>query len=57
MIGSFNCVYECPCGWCSRLNKQCDKKPEPKTKSKAVINNGMRIEYETALAEMEKENK
>lgn len=26
MIGSINCVYETPCGWCSKWDKKCDSK-------------------------------
>ena len=26
MIGTINCVYETPCGWCSKWDKECDKK-------------------------------
>lgn len=26
MIGTVNCVYEAPCGWCSKWDKKCDKK-------------------------------
>lgn len=26
MIGTTNCVYETPCGWCSKWDKKCDKK-------------------------------
>ena len=26
MIGTTNCVYETPCGWCSKWDKECDKK-------------------------------
>ena len=26
MIGTINCVYETPCGWCSKWDKKCDKK-------------------------------
>lgn len=26
MMGTFNCVYETPCGWCSKWDKRCDKK-------------------------------
>lgn len=43
MIGTTNCVYETPCGWCSKWDKECDKKmhtksyriknPKPITKS------------------------
>ena len=24
--GAFNCIYETPCGWCSKWDKQCDRK-------------------------------
>ena len=31
MIGTINCVYETPCGWCSKWDKKCDRKmPERK---------------------------
>ena len=26
MRGTENCVYETPCGWCSKWDKKCDKK-------------------------------
>ncbi len=26
MIGTENCVYKTPCGWCSKWDKECDKK-------------------------------
>lgn len=26
MMGTINCVYETPCGWCSKWNKKCDRK-------------------------------
>ena len=26
MMGTINCVYETPCGWCSKWDKNCDKK-------------------------------
>ncbi len=26
MMGTFNCVYETPCGWCSKFDKKCDRK-------------------------------
>lgn len=26
MMGTFACVYETPCGWCSKWDKKCDKK-------------------------------
>ena len=25
-MGTINCVYETPCGWCSKWDKKCDKK-------------------------------
>lgn len=32
MMGTFDCVYETPCHWCTKWDKKCDKKsgtPEP----------------------------
>lgn len=26
MMGTINCVYETPCGWCSKWDKKCDRK-------------------------------
>ena len=26
MRGTENCVYETPCGWCSKWDKKCNKK-------------------------------
>ena len=28
MIGTLNCVYETPCGWCTKWDKKCDKKAQ-----------------------------
>lgn len=28
MMGTFDCVYETPCHWCSKWDKKCDKKSE-----------------------------
>ena len=25
MKGTINCIYETPCGWCSKWDKKCDK--------------------------------
>lgn len=25
-MGTINCVYETPCGWCSKWDKKCDRK-------------------------------
>ena len=24
MMGTINCIYETPCGWCSKWDKKCD---------------------------------
>ena len=35
MMGTINCVYETPCGWCSKWDKKCDKKtPERRQRAK-----------------------
>lgn len=26
MMGTINCIYETPCGWCSKWDKKCDTK-------------------------------
>lgn len=26
MMGTINCTYETPCGWCAKWDKKCDKK-------------------------------
>ena len=34
MLGTVNCIYETPCGWCSKWDKKCDRKQlkhEPKS--------------------------
>ena len=38
MMGTMFCQYETPCGWCTRLNKECPEKGRcaPK-KGKAVV--------------------
>lgn len=35
MMGTINCVYETPCGWCSKWDKKCDRKT-PENKLAAV---------------------
>jgi hypothetical protein len=30
MIGTINCVYETPCGWCSKWDKKCNKNTSEK---------------------------
>lgn len=38
MIGTVNCVYETPCGWCSKWDKECDKKTHTKPIDESLIN-------------------
>lgn len=26
MMGTIDCVYQTPCGWCSKWDKKCDRK-------------------------------
>lgn len=26
MMGTINCTYETPCGWCVKWDKKCDRK-------------------------------
>ena len=33
MIGTVNCIYETPCGWCSKWDKKCDKTIDSKINS------------------------
>jgi hypothetical protein len=28
MTGTINCIYEAPCGWCSKWDKKCNRKIE-----------------------------
>ena len=38
MIGTLNCVYATPCGWCSKWDKKCDKKaPERGQRAKCNL--------------------
>lgn len=35
MMGTINCVYETPCGWCSKWDKKCNRKiPELEQRTK-----------------------
>lgn len=49
MMGTINCVYETPCGWCSKWDKECDKKI-PKREQGAKCN-----PIDDAISEIEKE--
>lgn len=33
MTGTINCIYKTPCGWCSKWDKECDKKINKPTES------------------------
>lgn len=35
MMGTINCVYKTPCGWCAKWDKKCDRKT-PENKLAAV---------------------
>lgn len=49
MMGTMNCVYETPCGWCSKWGKKCDKKiPEKGQRAKCKP-------VDDAIDEVEKE--
>lgn len=37
MIGTAECVYETPCGWCSKWDKKCDKKVQGITLGKPIV--------------------
>lgn len=52
MMGTFNCVYETPCGWCYKWDKKCDKKiPERGQRAKcSTIDDAMGISLKEALA-------
>ena len=26
MLGTVNCIYETPCGWCSKWDKKCERR-------------------------------
>ena len=34
MIGSINCIYETPCGFCTKWDKKCDRKIGASTPTK-----------------------
>lgn len=37
MMGTMFCQYETPCGWCTRLNKECTEKGVCNPKRKMAI--------------------
>ena len=44
MTGTINCVYETPCGWCSKWDKKCDKQ---------ILERGHRVKINTVDDPME----
>ena len=36
MMGTFNCIYETPCGWCSKWDKKCDRKIPERGKRSSI---------------------
>lgn len=37
MMGTINCMYKTPCGWCSKWDKKCDgKAPEKYQRTKCI---------------------
>lgn len=44
MIGTDRCVYETPCGWCSKWDKSCDKKqPKQEIDDKVWVYDGPKV--------------
>lgn len=53
MIGTINCVYETPCGWCAKWDKKCDRKIIEniiKEKQKSVIDDMPSVETPVKVA-------
>ena len=48
MIGTANCTYETPCGWCTKWDKKCDKKIGCDDKPKRGLRASMGV-YDEAL--------
>lgn len=51
MMGTINCVYETPCGWCSKWDKKCDQKTTEQKQGKinfvdTATNKMCRSEYD-----------
>lgn len=46
MIGSIFCVYETPCGWCSKWVKKCNSKQEKDT---CKTNNRERLRHDETI--------
>lgn len=46
---SENCTYKTPCGWCSKWDKECDKKigyPRDKRAEVGVYDNAIKCDHE-----------
>jgi hypothetical protein len=52
MIGTMNCTYETPCGWCTKWDKKCDEKPYKRSVKVKVnpIDHTISIPKEESLA-------
>ena len=37
MIGTINCIYETPCGWCSKWDKNVIRKFQNEDREQSVI--------------------
>ena len=50
MMGTFNCIYETPCHWCSKWDKECNRKigcsaiNKDENKDKSHINESTKTE-------------
>ena len=47
MMGTINCIYETPCGWCSKWDKKCDRKIY--CKDNDIIDDKSKEHWESAL--------
>ena len=47
MIGTTNCIYETPCGWCSKWDKKCDNKMPERSFKVETNPNDIKTEYVT----------
>ena len=45
MMGTFNCVYETPCGWCTKWDKKSDNVAGKPMVATMPLSSVMRNEY------------
>ena len=43
MMGTVNCVYETPCGWCSKWDKKCDMRTPERVQTKCDTLEGVTV--------------